>query len=1000
MPNRYGELTDEEVFGPAARSRGVGLFDDIPMVRATPRRPGLFDDLIPGRELTDEEVFGPQGPVGAQPATPGMFDDIPMAEQPAAPGMFDDLIPKGPQGAQRSLTVGAQGVGRGLADIAGAPVDLLTAAMNGALRLPGAIANVPIGLARLATGYDVPYVPQAPQIENPVGGSDWIAEQAGRGVEAAGLPLVDKDDMSGGERLAHNVSRFGTGAGQGAMAAMRAFKGAAAPLIRALAQPYADDAARGGSGLVPLATDAAAGMGAGVGADVVEDSDSAIAKLLAPIVGAGAAGGAVAAVTAPARVARTVRYYGGTDNTLPYSAGQPSPFVADQARKHLQHNAVDPNAAAVNMRAGAAAYADANMPAPSSGILSGDEGLIGVERALRRRPGSQSDVETSVGTLLARRDSEVQAAASDKVHSIGPAEPSDPRAPVDFARRTIDDRMAAATGRETTARGALEQAQQAEQQLGQPIRAASADAGPASQALDNLIVERTLRPMQSEMRRSANAIDPDGTVMRPTMELERAVEDIEERVGQLTPRSYVVPEALVQRIRTHFPQEDGTGGQVPLRAMQELREQIGGEITKARKAGDIGIADSLQRVRQALNDDLAALAGENSPEGLQARQHLDRYRDEFAPLFGRGEGRNLRRDVNADDLYRSNTPPTATAQRFVRTGAGSREAAADLKRILDASPDPRAGQREVRRYLTASLSRAVDEDGTINARRLSTWADAHEGVLSQFPSLRNEVNALRRAVVNRRDTTSRLQQELVDAANAARAERADIDQSALSLMLGQDPENAVRRVFGSGDPERSMETIVRELRGDQAAARGWKRAVSDHLHQRVTNAAAENVTDGSRNVSLAKLSNLLQRHDATLAKLYSPAEMRALQEARRAVRDLSRRSLSAGGPGTTTAEDLARLLQMSEVTLMGLYGHIRGRGMAKTLKMAVGLVPGLNAEGAAANLIERAMFDPELAAKLLTTPTSKPDKLQWSKDVARLLGVEAGAREANDTDEE
>ena len=941
----------------------------------------------------------------------GMFDDlVPGGQSQAPPGMFDDLVPEGPQGAQRSLTIGGQMVGRGLADVAGAPVDLMTAAINGVLQLPGAVANLPIGLARVTTGLDIPYVPRPPQIENPVGGSDWIADKVGEGVEAAGVPLVDKEDMSDGERLRYNVGRFATSAGQAPMAVAARGAGATGPLIRALTQNYADDAARGGTGLLPLAVDLATGAGAGAGYDVAEDSDNPLVKLLAPIVGATVAGGTAGAVTAPARAAKSAKYYLGTDDALPYSGGGASPFIADEAKKHLQRNAVDPDAAATNLRSGAAAYADADMPVPTSGILSNDEGLIGVERALRRQSADKSLDTPPIGPKILRNDRAVSQAAADKVASLDPGPNVDPRDATRFAKQQETDRMAAATGRETTARGALEQAQQAEQQLGQPIKAASADAGPASQALDDLVVNKTLRPMQSEMRRSANAIDPDGTVMRGTGELEQAVADIEDRVSALVPRSEIVPEGFVQRLRAVFPREavdeagnptgEITGGQVSLREMQELREVISPAITKARKAGDIGIADSLKRVKQALDAELENMAAEGTPEGLQARQHLDRYRDEFAPLFGRGEGRNLRRDVNADDLHRSNTPPTKTAERFIRTGGGSREAAADLKRILDSSPDPRAGQAEVRRYLTASLSRAVDQDGTINVLRLSKWADDHEGVLSQFPGLRNEVNALRRAAVNRRDTTSRLQKELVDAAAAVKAERADIDGSALSLMLDSDPTLAVRRVFSSRDPETNMAELTRMVSRDPAAARGWKKAISDYLEQTLTKTNTESTEGGSRNVSLAEITNLLTKHEKVLAKVYSPAEMRALREAQMAVRDLSRRMLASGGPGTTTAEDLAQVMRMSEVGLRAVYGHLKAGSIMRSIRLAMQTVPFLNAEKHTGRLIERAMFDPELAAKLLTTPSSKPERLQWGKDIAKLLGVEAAAREAIDTDEE
>src|SRR3546814_3686014 len=54
----------------------------------------------------------------------------------------------------------------------------------------------------------------------------------------------------------------------------------------------------------------------------------------------------------------------------------------------------------------------------------------------------------------------------------------------------------------------------------------------------------------------------------------------------------------------------------------------------------------------------------------------------YTTLF-RSAGDKLRTAVNRDDLQRSKTPPSATAEMFLRTGGGARERAGDLRRILE-----------------------------------------------------------------------------------------------------------------------------------------------------------------------------------------------------------------------------------------------------------------------------------------------------------------------------
>lgn len=65
--------------------------------------------------------------------------------------------------------------------------------------------------------------------------------------------------------------------------------------------------------------------------------------------------------------------------------------------------------------------------------------------------------------------------------------------------------------------------------------------------------------------------------------------------------------------------------------------------------------------------------------------------------------------MNADRGGRTLSPPSATAGRFLRPGEP--EKAASLRRIIDSLPDPKAAEKEARRFLAADMA----EGGVIDA---------------------------------------------------------------------------------------------------------------------------------------------------------------------------------------------------------------------------------------------------------------------------------------------
>ena len=153
----------------------------------------------------------------------GFRDRNPNAHQPSPPQ------PSFLENAGRGLTIGAQAVGRGVADVPGAFVDIPTLALNAGANLLG-----------------------LPGIENPVGGSQSISDAFSSGVEAIAPDLLyDQAEMTPEERTLYEAERFSSGGGL-ASGLIRKFQGA---MPRSLSAPYAAE----GSDARVFAGDAAAG---------------------------------------------------------------------------------------------------------------------------------------------------------------------------------------------------------------------------------------------------------------------------------------------------------------------------------------------------------------------------------------------------------------------------------------------------------------------------------------------------------------------------------------------------------------------------------------------------------------------------------------------------------------------------------------------------------------------------------------------------------------------
>lgn len=901
-----------------------------------------------------------------------------------------------------NLAFGTQMAGRGLANIAGAPVDLTTLGMNFMSWLGERAVNALPGVDGV----------QTPRITNPVGGSQSIKDTAAKGAEIVQFPMVDREQLPTRDKLLGNVIELGTEAlAPGAMMnrAANTARMAGKP-VNPMLKPYADAAdnaasapTRAGSvyeGAKPLATDLASGAGAGTaltGYEMLpEENQGPIGRAIATFLGGLGGASAARMATSPVEGSRAVKEFLSPDRDIPadpQSGYRPSQRVGDQARQMMQDQAVDPQRAAANIADETAALRASGVEPekqPTAGLMSNDEGLIAAERRDRMSgPSALLPGDRRSGAQFAARDRQVQGEAADRVQSLSPGEHVDSRVAQRYAQDDIERQREMARAPVERRRGQVLDAEMAETELGGQTSARRELAGPSSEKLDKAVVDDTMRPMQAEQRKRYEAIDPDGEVQRDPKALRQAIADLKASVPSTVPADEVLPVNWLRTIETA-----AKGDAVSFKDLNETRPYLAKAIEQARANNDFAKADSLRTIKGFIDGEAERLAAEGGEAGLRAQDAVAFTREQMGPKFGQGEGGRLRHDINQDDRARSNTPPTETAGRFLKPGEGGKEVAADLQRILSESPSREQGTAAAREYVLSDLAKTVGGDGKISPARLRAWIQNRQGMFEVFPGFRKEAEGLLQDVMNKRNTRTQLQIDLEQAtANLKRTER-DIDNSALSLLVDAEPKRAVASVFQSKDPVKAMAEIAGKLKGDEPARTAWKKAISEHLDETVlkTNRAA--TADGQRNPSFAELETLFQKHQKTLEQVYGPAEMNQLRTAHRLMENMQRRDVRAT-VNSPTAENFVNLRPL-EIVAKLWYGQLKGGGITRSVKLALPNMPGYNDRELAGLVIRRAWFDPDLAQHLLTKPAPGRATSLWNKRLNQMMAAQQAGQESGE----
>lgn len=849
---------------------------------------------------------------------------------------------------------------------------------------------------------------------------DIAAQKAFDLANSLGLPVIEKpQDLPFWDRLSYNVPKYGAealtaGTGLAVRGVQRGTEiatGAAPKWYDELLRAYRDNASKAVTG------DAVAGMGAGTGLSLSQAIPDAIrnttvmgipvgpaADFMSMLLG-GVAGGttATAAMDGPQAVARRL-----TQNRPVKELGfdaegnSVTRALADRVAAYLQKEAggTEEAADAANsiLRNLDLAKADGR-PIPTAGLIAENTGMANVEKTARMRN----------PTPFQNNDKKLHDFSAETLQSVGPAD-ANPRSFTDALEQAAAARRTTAQEDVTRAQTYADRVENVRQTQGSQVaefadpRVKTANAN----IVDQTYVEEGLRPLQQQKNQRYNAIDPGRTEIRPTDNLVATATRIEDEVRQIPEalRGELAPQDLLAQIRRTARNEIedpenpgqminvGGTGEMAFGDMNTMRRALSAAEQKARSAGQFGLADSYRALRGEISGETRRLATENSPAGLRAAEADRFYNNEFAPFRGEGPGdqaAKFRKDFNKDPANRTTTPPSQTVERFVQPNQP--EKAESLRRGLDATPNAQRGVQATGDWVMGELA---ETSAIKNGKLTSAGIDAFErkwgATFDAFPEAQARIRDAAARARKGELSAERFAEEVQNATSNLRNTEAELNRGAFKAVIGNDPKNAVRNIFGAGDPERTMaDTLAQINRIPDAATRkqaadALKRAAADHMLEKVMNVNPAVVSEGNFAASFARLTRYLKDNEKVLAAAgFSPEEMNALRRAHKAIEPLAQRQGQAT-VGSPTAENTQMTDRMLEVMLKGWYGGLKGGNVYRNVNiMRKTLFAGGTPE---IDLVNRVLTNPELAAHLLTRKTAEAATPAWNAKLAKLLRYE------------
>jgi hypothetical protein len=697
------------------------------------------------------------------------------------------------------------------------------------------------------------------------------------------------------------------------------------------------------------ATELAAATGAGAGGAVARElaPQSPIAELLTSLVTGGGTAGAINAVK------RASGWIG--DVVSRYTpSGQRQRVATD-----LKSVAVDPGTAAENLET--QPTHETGGFKTTSGTLSNDEGLIGLERGFANEPKYVARVRGNERSIS------------------------------DNTNQTLDETLGASgaqTGkffdeqRQGMAKAADEQVADAEKNLaaGEQDLAknqAELEAQGGRQTQSSMTAREAIlnakKTDDAALRQAYDKIDPNSPASFDNAYA--AAVAARKEVGETGDVPPIIQRIIAKRKPEAAPAEGAAAAdaEIPSQTAKEppapknfaeiqadLRN-VNQAIVEAERSGRPNDARLLGKVRDGINADLDQMGANN--EALRSANAL--YRESYAPKYREG--------ATADVLKREGTLGSDTIDAYMKSPEGAQQ----LQSIVGKDP---AAQKAVRDWFVSDMVGTAPA-GKISADRLDKWIKDRSDMLAAFPAVRQEVQQMRNRIANGSAKVGQLENDLKSAVEAQKSTGQALKDDPTSYFVGADPVAAVNTAMSGKNAAGDMQQLVAAARKDSSgeALQGLKNATKEWLNRDIRNAGSMTKNDAAVTtykdfkVSFAKMNDRLT-DPATrkaLGQVFSPDELSTLDRYRKQLELLDRRNVQGTvGSSTLSLAQSAAKVDNIENVLKAYAGPIKGSAMARIAGFVETHFLGDPAQKMR-QLMFDAMMDPQLARTLLLTPTEK-----------------------------
>jgi hypothetical protein len=898
---------------------------------------------------------------------------------------------------------------------AGMPVDLATG-----------ILNLPSRAARLA-GYE------APLIENPAFGSDWIKTQLGRVDPGLNPSNIQPED---------NYEAFARGAGSGAGSALtmagQVYGLGRAGLERLAPQAY-NIASRAFGNLAPGTTAANVALSApATGAGEItertirraEDENpeqggaswAPLARMATEILTGGTAAGGYNAARATTQAGR--------EYLRPFTQSGRNAGAAQT----IYENSSDPNA--VKQRLARLRQQLVPDSEPTTAQVAEDPNLLQFERSVAGQALVMGDQSFEA---VRRAQNAARIEALNNIQTTG-----DPRDVSKFIRNQFDEidqqEMAAVERARTEAadRASKVGGELTPEDYGASIRNSLEDAAESARENRNKLYdaidpERNLNVVSSSVRTKANEIydnlgpmaqQPEGAE-NTIRELTRNLEDVTS-FQNLRDLDTNITDAMSNEMRTNgrsaaWGRLSQLKGAVASSIDNAVENQTAHESARPPNAGGPQLTME-QRLRQVWGLEpppAQTLTPNMTDEASAALDEAKKAHAAYVQTFQQGPVGAVLRTGGFRGQY-TIPDPNVAMRMFVPGQAGYDRAMA----FRNAVGDDAAAVGVMQDYATMSMLRAArGADGVIDPAKFERWATQHQDALRAFPEI------------------SRRFSGAIEASNVAAemaARQAEVTQrnsrNSLAQFINRDNPDAVNvtaevgNILNKRNSGQLMGELASAVSNNPEARDGLRRAVANHITETyVSPTFGENVNNlNSAQIYGARLQRFLRQNQLALSHVFSRDELNSINNIAADIRrsDMSLNSTRMPGQSNTTVDMLTQSRQDTNnrskfeffrtlhARALSGFGTGLGFGYQVGSPMLGGIIGGtlgalyhpiaLAREAGITSmhgLIREAMLNPDLANSLLQRNPIRPNTgsdIDLSRALARMSVYSGIGAEANE----